>query len=66
MAGAFGGLGVLLLSWSFLRFGLQLPGLPNLASVPLAAVGTAALAVIAGLAASAKPLRASPIETLRG
>jgi putative ABC transport system permease protein len=66
VAGAFGGLGALLLSWAFLRFGLQLPGLPSLASVPLAAIGTAVLAVVAGLAASAKPLRASPIETLRG
>lgn len=66
VAGAFGGLGALLLSWAFLRFGLELPGLPNPVSVPLAAVGTALLAVIAGLAASAKPLRASPIETLRG
>ena len=65
VAGTFGGLGALLLSWGFLHFGLQLPGLPNVASVPLAAIGTALLAVIAGLAASAKPLRASPIDTLR-
>ena len=38
---------------------------PNPISVPLAAIGTALLAVIAGLAASAKPLGASPIDTLR-
>ncbi|QDV09437.1 macrolide transporter ATP-binding /permease protein [Planctomycetes bacterium Poly30] len=66
VSGAFGGLGALLLSWAFLRFGLQLPGLPSLTAIPIAAVGTAALAVTAGLAASSKPLRASPIETLRG
>lgn len=65
VAGAFGGIGALLLSWAFLHFGLQLPGLPSVASVPLAAVGTALLAVLAGLAASAKPLRASPVDTLR-
>lgn len=65
VAGAFGGLGALVLSYAFLRFGLELPGWPSLTSIPLAAVGTATLAAAAGLAASAKPLRASPIETLR-
>ncbi|MEM8710186.1 MAG: FtsX-like permease family protein, partial [Planctomycetota bacterium] len=65
VAGAFGGLGALVLSYGFLRFALELPGWPSLTSVPLAAAGTAALAAVAGLAASAKPLRASPIETLR-
>ena len=65
VAGTFGGLGAVLLSWGFLHFGLELKGVPNMASVPLAALGTAALAVLAGLGASAKPLRSSPIDTLR-
>jgi len=66
VAGLFGGIGALLLAWAFLTFGLDMGGLPNLASIPLAAVGTALLATLAGLSASARALRVRPMESLRG
>lgn len=66
VAGLFGGIGALLMAWAFLTFALDMDGLPNLASIPLAAVGTALLATVAGLSASARALRVRPIESLRG
>ncbi|MEM9800233.1 MAG: FtsX-like permease family protein [Planctomycetota bacterium] len=66
VAGLIGGLGALALSWAFLNYGLDLRGMPSLASVPLAAIGTGVLAVLAGLSASARALRVRPIESLRG
>ena len=66
VAGLVGGLGALALAWAFLRYGLELDGAPSLLAVPLAALGTALLAVVAGLSASARALRSRPIEALRG
>lgn len=66
VAGTIGGLGASLLSWSFLRFLAQVDATFPLEATPLAAVATAILATVSGLAASARALRARPIETLRG
>ena len=59
------GVGALLLSWVFLSVGLDMEGAPSLAAVPAAGLATAALAVIAGLAASARALGSSPMAALR-
>lgn len=66
LAGLLGGLGALGMSWTFLAVGLDLPGLPNPWSVPLAAAGTAALAVVAGLGSSRRALASRPLASLRG
>lgn len=66
LAGLLGGLGALGMSWTFLDVGLGLSGLPNPWSVPLAAVGTAALAVLAGLGSSRRALASRPLASLRG
>ncbi|MEM1451877.1 MAG: FtsX-like permease family protein [Planctomycetota bacterium] len=66
VAGLVGGLGALALAWAFLHYGLELDGAPSVVAVPLAALGTAVLAAIAGLSASARALRSRPIEALRG
>lgn len=65
MAGLLGGLGALLLSWVFLSIGLDMEGVPNLAAVPAAGLATAALAILAGLASSARALGSSPMAALR-
>ncbi|MEL6712383.1 MAG: FtsX-like permease family protein [Planctomycetota bacterium] len=65
VAGLFGGLGALLMAWTFLDVGLQLDGMPSAWSVPAAALGTAALAVLAGLAASRRALVSRPLASLR-
>lgn len=65
VAGLLGGLGALLLSWVFLSVGLEMEGAPSLAAVPAAGLATAALAVLAGLAASARALGSSPMAALR-
>lgn len=65
LAGCFGALGALVLSWVFLDRTLDMPGMPNVWSVPVAAVATAVLAMLAGLSSSARALRASPMNTLR-
>lgn len=65
VAGLLGGVGALLLSWVFLSVGLDMEGVPSLASVPIAAAATATLAVLAGLASSARALGSSPMAALR-
>ena len=65
LAGCFGALGALILSWVFLDRTLGMPGMPNAWSVPIAALATGALAVVAGLSSSARALRVSPVNTLR-
>ena len=66
VAGTLGAAGALALSWAFLEFLAELePDLP-LWALPVAALASATLAVLSGLAASAKALRARPLETLRG
>lgn len=66
VAGLLGGVGALLLSWVFLSVGLDMRGVPNLLSLPIAALGAALLAILAGLGSSARALRASPVAALRG
>ena len=66
VAGLLGGLGALILSWIFLSVGLDMHGVPNLLSVPIAAVSAALLAILAGLGSSVRTLRASPMGALRG
>ena len=53
------------ISWVFLSVGLDMEGAPSLAAVPAAGLATAALAVLAGLAASARALGSSPMAALR-
>jgi len=66
VAGTIGAVGALALAWGFLVHLLELqPRLP-LEAIPLGAVGGALLALFAGLAASGRALRATPLETLRG
>lgn len=65
VAGLLGGVGALLLAWVFLSVGLDMRGMPSLWSVIGAAVGTAGLAVLAGLGASRRALASRPLETLR-
>ena len=65
VAGLLGGLGALLLSWVFLSVGLDMEGVPNVAAVPAAGLATAALAILAGLASSARALGSSPMAALR-
>ncbi len=65
VAGFVGGLGAYACAYDFLQRGLQLqPELPW-ASVVFATVGSAVLACVFGIAASARALAARPIETLR-
>lgn len=66
VAGLLGGLGALLLSWIFLSAGLEMHGVPNLLSIPIAAASAAVLAIVAGLGSSVRTLRASPMGALRG
>jgi len=66
VAGLLGGVGALAMSWTFLDVGLGLSGLPSPWSVPLAAAGTAALAVLAGLGSSRRALASRPLASLRG
>jgi putative ABC transport system permease protein len=66
MAGLVGGLGAFGLAWAFLDQVVEVgPELPWL-DLPVAALLTALLAVLSGLAASARALRVRPIESLRG
>ncbi len=65
MAGLIGGLGAYALSWAFLDEVAQItPSLPWL-DLPVATAATAVLAVLSGIAASARALRVRPVESLR-
>lgn len=66
VAGTVGAAGAWVLAWSFLEHLLELDAELPLWILPVGALATAALASASGLAASAGPLRARPIETLRG
>ena len=66
IAGTVGSAGALLLAWGFLERIVDLEADMPWMALPVGAAGTALLAAISGLAASAKPLRARPLETLRG
>jgi putative ABC transport system permease protein len=65
VAGCLGVLGAFALSWSFLELVLKFESqLPWWVLVP-AILGTALLATLAGLAASARALRETPVQSLR-
>lgn len=65
VAGLVGAGGAALLAWAFLEYLLELDAdLPWL-SLPLAALGTAALACISGVAAGSGAIRARPLGSLR-
>ncbi|GJM23436.1 MAG: permease [Planctomycetota bacterium] len=66
VAGALGALGALTLAWAFLKWVTELPGEIPWWWLPVAALLTATLAALSGLAASAKALRVRPAESLRG
>jgi putative ABC transport system permease protein len=66
IAGTLGALGALALAHAFLSQVLELSSDPPLAALPLAALTSALLATLSGLAASARALRTRPLETLRG
>ncbi len=66
VAGAIGAAGAMVLAWAFLEHMLELDGDLPPATIPLAALASALLATLSGLAASVRALRARPIETLRG
>ena len=65
VAGAIGAAGALLLAWAFLEHMVELEAELPYATVPVAAVVTALLASLSGLAASLRALRARPMDTLR-
>jgi len=66
LAGGLGALGACALTWGFFEEVLELePALPPL-PLALGALGTVALSVVAGLAASARALNARPGRVLRG
>jgi len=52
-------------AWAVARYGFEIPWRFDLAVVAGAVVGTALLAAVAGLAASARALSERPIEALR-
>ena len=66
VAGFLGGCGAFALAWGFLELILELPARLPAASVLLASLGCAALAIVAGVAASGRALAARPLESLRG
>jgi putative ABC transport system permease protein len=66
VAGTLGALGAVLLAWAFFEHVLELGSDVPAWSVPLAALGGALLAAVAGLAACARALATRPIESLRG
>jgi putative ABC transport system permease protein len=66
LAGALGGAGALVLAWAFLEYLVELDAELPLVALPLAALASAGLATLSGLAASVRALRARPLETLRG
>lgn len=65
VAGTLGAAGALLLAGAFLDQVLRLEPELSLAALPIAALGSAALSTLAGLAASLRALRVRPLETLR-
>ena len=65
-AGVVGAAGALVLTDAFLEHVLELDADLPLTALPLAALATALLSTIAGLAASQRALHARPLETLRG
>lgn len=65
VAGALGGLGAQVLAWAFLEHVVELSADLPWASPLLAASGSGLLALVAGLAASARALAVRPLETLR-
>ena len=65
VAGALGGAGAFVLSWSFLERYIEVEANLSLGVLPLSMLATAVLAVLAGIAASARSLSVRPIETLR-
>lgn len=66
VAGAIGAAGAWLLAWAFLDRMAQIDAVPTALALPVGTAATAVLATLSGLAASARALRARPIETLRG
>ena len=66
VAGGLGALGAVALSWAFFEHVLELGSDVPWWSAPVAALCSATLAALAGLAACARALAARPIESLRG
>ena len=65
VAGAIGTAAGAVLAWAVTTRGMELPWRLDPATLAVAVVGTVGLAVVAGLAASARALARRPIEALR-
>lgn len=65
VAGTLGAAGALALTWGFLEKLAQIESDLPWTALPLAALGTALLAMLSGLAASLRALAVRPLETLR-
>ena len=65
VAGVIGAVGGGVLSWAVVVRGMEIPWALDPMPLVVGALGSAALAVIAGLAASARALRVRPVEALR-
>lgn len=66
VSGLLGACGAMALTWGFLEHLAELPAELPWATIPVAALLTAGLATLSGLAASVRALGARPLETLRG
>ncbi len=65
VAGVIGAVGGGVLSWAVVVRGMEIPWALDPLPLVVGALGAAALAVVAGLAASARALRVRPVEALR-
>ncbi len=65
VAGVIGAVGGGVLSWAVVVRGMEIPWALDPMPLVVGALGSAALAVVAGLAASARALRVRPVEALR-
>jgi putative ABC transport system permease protein len=65
VAGILGVVGAVVMAWAVIRFGFQLDWTWHVAALVVAVAATAALTVVAGLAASARALAVKPLTVLR-
>ncbi|MHC4895044.1 MAG: FtsX-like permease family protein [Planctomycetota bacterium] len=66
VSGLIGSIGAVALAWAFLNHVAEVESAPALLAVPVATLATGILSVLAGSAASSRPLRTPPLATLRG
>lgn len=66
VSGVIGSIGAVALAWAFLNHVAEVESAPALLAVPMATLATGILSVLAGSAASSRPLSTPPLATLRG